>query len=267
MSKFVVAILPDEKKAFEALSALKQLHADGTVTLYDAAVAQRKPDGTLEIKQGPDEGPIGLAVGALLGGLVGLFGGPAGGAVGLATGSLLGSWRDYMHAGVGDEFLEKIGQDMAPGSFAVVAEMSEDWLAPVDAKIEALGGKVMREYRDEFVDDLIEKRADAVANDLEQRKTEHAGAKAEKMGAKLQKRIDETRQDLQKTASKARERLEQKKDEVNAKIEALEQQAAKAKPDTRKRIEDRIAEIRDELQAREQKLNHAFDLAQEALNP
>jgi uncharacterized membrane protein len=267
MSKFVVVVLPDEKKAFEALRSIKELHAEGIVTVYDAAVAARKSDGSLEIKQGPEEGPLGLGVGALLGGLVGLFGGPAGAAAGVAVGGLLGSWRDYMHAGVGEEFLETIARDMPPGNFAVIAEVSEDWVTPIDSKMEALGGRVVREYRDEVVDDMIEKRADSVRSELDRRKTEHAGAKAQKMEAKLEKRIDEVRQDLQETASKARKRLDEKQQEMNAKIAALQEQAGKAKPEVKSRIDQRIAEIRNELQAREQKLNHAFELAQEALNP
>lgn len=267
MSKFVVVVVPDEKKAFEALKAIKDLHNDGIVTLYDAAVAQRNSDGKLEVKQSPEEGPLGLAVGSLVGGMLGIFGGPAGAAVGLASGSILGSWRDYMHAGVGEDFLDKISTDMKPGDFAVITEMSEDWVTPVDTKAEALGGKVIREYREDFIDDQIDSRADAVAKDLEQRKTEHAGAKAQKMQGKLEKRIDEAREDLQKTAEKARQRLQQKKDELNAKIQALQAQATKAKPDVKSRIDQRIAELRNELAAREQKLNHAFELAEEALNP
>jgi hypothetical protein len=54
---------------------------------------------------------------------------------------------------------------------------------------------------------------------------------------------------------------------MNAKVQALQQQAAKARPEVKARIDQRIDEIREELQSREQKLNHAYELAQEALNP
>jgi uncharacterized membrane protein len=173
MSKYVVVVLPDEKKAFQALSAIKDLHSEGMVTLYGAGVVERKQDGKLEVKQAADQGPLGLAAGSLIGGLVGLFGGPVGAAVGLGTGALLGSWRDYINMGVSQDFVESITHEISPGRFAVIAEVSEDWVTPIDAKMEALGAKVVREYRDDFVDDMIEKRADSVRSELDQRKAEH----------------------------------------------------------------------------------------------
>ncbi len=240
MSKFVVVVLPNEKNAYEALHAIEELHKEGTVTFYAGTVVERKADGKLDVKKAVDEGPLGLGLGSVVGGLVGLFGGPVGGAIGLATGGFVG---------------------------AFIAEVSEDWLTPIDIKMEALGGTVVREYRDDFVEDRIEKHADAMRSEIEQRKAEHAGAKAEKMETKLEKRIDEARRDLETTASKARERLGQKKQEMLAKIEALQAQANKAKPEVQARIEQRITDIRAELQVREQKLSHAFELAEQALNP
>ncbi len=267
MSKFVVVVLPNEKNAYEALHAIEELHKEGTVTFYAGTVVERKADGKLDVKKAVDEGPLGLGLGSVVGGLVGLFGGPVGGAIGLATGGFVGAFRDVLHAGVSDDFIETVTTELQPGKFAVIAEVSEDWLTPIDIKMEALGGTVVREYRDDFVEDRIEKHADAMRSEIEQRKAEHAGAKAEKMETKLEKRIDEARRDLETTASKARERLGQKKQEMLAKIEALQAQANKAKPEVQARIEQRISDIRAELQVREQKLSHAFELAEQALNP
>ena len=265
MSKFVVVVLPDEQKAYEALRAMKELHTEGTVSLYGASVVERKKDGKLDVKQNVDQGPLGVGVGSLVGGFLGLFGGPVGAAAGMATGGLLGGWSGYMRAGVSEDFVETVTKELAPGKFAVIAEVSEDWVAPIDTRMEALGGTVTREWRDDFIDDSIQKRADAFKSDINQRQVEHAGAKAEKMQAKLQTRLEEARKDLQKTASKARARLDEKKQEINAKVKALEEQAAKAEPDVRNRIQQRIAELRADAQEREKKLNRAWEIAQEAL--
>jgi uncharacterized membrane protein len=267
MSKFIVVVLPDERKAYEALHAIRELDQDGTVTFYAGTVVERKADGTLDVKQAVDDGPLGLGIGSLVGGLVGLFGGPVGAAVGMVTGGFLGTFRDVIHAGVSEEFVEKITHELRPGNFAVVAEVSEEWLTPIDAKMEALGGKVVREYRDDFVDARIEKNVDEVRNELAQRKMERAGAKAKKMEAKLDERIEDARNDLQQVASKARARLDEKKQEMLAKIGALKDQSNKAKPEVRARIETRITEIHAELAAREEKLSHAFGLAEQALSP
>ena len=265
MSKFVVVVLSDEKKAYEALHAIKALDAEGTVTFYGASIVARTRDGKLEVKQAVDEGPLGLATGTLVGGLVGLLGGPAGAALGFAAGGMVGGVRDIFHAGVSDEFIETVTRELAPGTFAVIAEVSEDWMTPIDVKMEALGGRVVREYRDEFVDDMLAKRADAAKSDLARRKAELSGAIAGKMGNRLSRALDETKQDLQQTASKARERLAQKRTEMNAKIGALQAQAGKAKADVKTRIEHTIAEIRTDMDAREKKLNQAFELVDQAL--
>jgi uncharacterized membrane protein len=265
MSKFVVVVVPEEKKAYQALHAIKALHAEGTVTYYGASIVARKPDGTLEVKQAADEGPLGLATGTLVGGLVGLLGGPVAAAVGLAAGGIVGGVRDIFHAGVSDEFIETVTRELEPGRFAVIAEVSEDWVTPIDMKMEALGGKVVREYRDEFVDDMLAKRADAAKSELARRKAELSGAIAEKMGARLTRRFDETKQDLQKTATRARVRLEEKRNEMNAKIGALEAQAGKAKADVKTRIDHTIEELRADMATREQKLSQAFELVDQAL--
>ena len=266
-NKFVIVVFPDEAKAYEGVRTFQDLHQEGSVTVYGTVVVQRDAKGGLTVKQRSDEGPLGTGVGALTGGLIGLFGGPVGVAVGLVAGGVAGSWRDYLQAEVSDEFLEDVQRDLTPGKYAVIAEVSEDWIAPVDSRMEALGGKVVREGREDFIDDLIEKRVDAARAELAQREAEHAGARAKRMESKLESKIEDVRQKLQRTAEKTRERLDHTKEEMEAKLQALEEQSARANPEVRGRVQQRIAQLRKEFQAREQKLARAYQLTQEALNP
>jgi uncharacterized membrane protein len=263
MDKFVVVVFPDERRAYEGVSQLRQLHEEGSVSLWATSVVRREADGTLTIVQEGDPGPLGVGVGALTGGLIGLFGGPVGAAVGLAGGGVVG---DALHAGVSRDFLEELRGELAPGKYAVVAEVSEDWLAPLDTRMDALGGNVIREAQTTFVDDMIETRANAVRDELSQRRTEHAGAKAERMESKLNDRIEKTQEKLQKAAEKARARLDDTKEELNAKIHALEEQSEQAPPEVKQRVQQRIAEIRKDFEQREQKLTRAYELTQEALH-
>ena len=89
MSKFIVVIVPDETKAYEGSRAFRELHAEGSLTLYGMAIVAKTADGKLSVKQAVDEGPLGTAVGSLSGGLIGLLGGPVGAAIGLGAGALL----------------------------------------------------------------------------------------------------------------------------------------------------------------------------------
>jgi uncharacterized membrane protein len=279
MSKFAVAVFEDEKKAYEGLHALQQLHAEGNLTVWGTDVLQRNADGKISIVKRDDRGPLGTGLGALAGGLIGLFGGPVGAVVGMAVGATAGGVGDLVHLGVSDEFLTAVEKDLAPGKFAVIAEISEEWVTPLDARMEELGAKVVREDRQVFVEDVLEKRASARKAELAQLKSERAerkaeraaeraGTKAEEMMQKLLTyEIEDRRWKLEGIAEKAEKRLESAKQELNAKIEALRAQASGAKPEVRSRIEQRIVEMRNDFAEREQKLNRARELTRQALQP
>lgn len=265
MSKFVVVIFADEAKAYEGVRALKDLDSEGALSLYSSAMVQRSADGNVAIKQKQDDGPIGTAVGGLVGGLVGLLGGPAGAAVGLGAGSAFGALRDLFNLGVSDDFLEAVSRELAPSKTAVVAEVSEEWVTPLDARMEALGGSVIREVRDDFVADQIEKRVGDYKAEVAQRRQERAAAKAEKMEAKLAKEVGRAEEKLRAIADKARKRVEDYRAENYAKSEKLREQARKAAPEARSRIEVRIAETRIDEEQRIGKLEQAYRIMQEAL--
>lgn len=265
MNKFVVVVFPDEKSAYEGVHALQDLHENGSVSLFALSVVYRDPSGNLSIKQQVDSGPLGLGVGALVGGLIGLFGGPAGAAVGVAGGALVGSWRDFIHAEVSDDFLEGIQNELGARKYAVVAEVAEEWTTPINVRMEQVGGTVVREPRAAFVDELIEKRMSARKAEYAQRKAERASEKAERMQAKLASDLEEAQRKLDRTAQKARTRLDEVSQEMNAKIATLQEQAEKSTPETRNRIQQRIVDLRKDLGEREQMLNHAYEIAQEAL--
>ena len=138
MSKFIVVIVPDETKAYEGSKALRELHAEGSLTLYGMAIVAKTADGKLSVKQSVDEGPLGTAVGSLSGGLIGLLGGPVGAAIGLGAGALLGLLRDLISR-CERGFSRQGFAGATPGRVAIVAEISEDWVTPLDTRMGALG--------------------------------------------------------------------------------------------------------------------------------
>jgi uncharacterized membrane protein len=265
MSEFAVVVFSDERKACEGLHALEVLHEEGSVSVYATAVVERHADGTLSVNEQTEPGALGFGVGALVGALIGVFAGPVGAAVGLTAGGFLGSFRDYFHAEVTDEFLASVERELAPGKFALVAEISEEWVTPLDLRMEALGGKAVRAWRQDFVEDFFDKRADAWKAKLEERRGERASAKVAGMEAKLASEIARGEEAAHKTAAWALKRLDETTAELDAKLAALEEQAEKAKPEVRSRIEQRIAELRVDLGERSEKLLRAYELAQEAI--
>jgi uncharacterized membrane protein len=267
MSKLVVVTFPDEAKAYEGLHQLRALHAEGSVSLYAAALVRREPDGALTVKEREDQGPLGTALGLLLGTIVGVLGGPVGMAAGALAGGILGTTRDLVQLGVSDEFLDETARDLTAGKYAVIAEVAEEWTAPIDVRMEALGGKVTREWREDFVDDLLERPAAARHKELENWKAQRAAVKAERMEERLQASLTREQEKARAQAYRARKKLEARKAEFDAKVAALEAQAAKATPEAKARIQQRAAEIRKEYSEAEKKLTNAYQLSQEVLTP
>ena len=227
MSKFIVVIVPDETKAYEGSRALRELHAEGSLTVYGMAIVAKADDGKLSVKQSADEGPLGTAVGSLSGGLIGLLGGPVGAAIGLGTGALLGMFHDLHQLGVSADFLDKVSQELTPGRVAIIAEISEEWVTPLDTRMGALGGIVIRAWRADFEDQLIREEVAAFKNELEQ----------------LQALLV---------------------DPVQGEI-ARQEQAAKAKGEAKAKLETRISELRADSQRRLRLLKEAWGLTKAAL--
>jgi len=265
MSTYIITIVGTETKAYEAVSAFKQLHDEGSITLYDSSVVQLGPDGLLRVKEGSTGLERGTGLGALLGMLVGVFGGPVGVAVGAAAGGAIGGGSAFYRGEVSEEFLEDVTKQMQPGDFAVLAEIAEPWTAPVDTRMHALGGKVVREQRRDFEAQLMEQRARTHQAEVEQRKAERASRKAGRLESKLEDSIVEARERLLRVAAKAHDKLEVTQRELQDKLAALEDQAVKATPETKQEIEQRITELRADFTARAGKLTQAYDVAQQAL--
>jgi uncharacterized membrane protein len=147
VNKMIVTIFSDEKNAYEGLKALKALHTEGSLTLHAATVVAKDAQGRVSLKQTEDLGPAGTMFGLATGSLVGLLGGPVGMAAGAAAGTLMGSLFDLATLGVGEEFLAEVSQNLTSGKVAVIGDIDEDWVTPLDTRMEALGGTVFRRAR------------------------------------------------------------------------------------------------------------------------
>jgi uncharacterized membrane protein len=263
MSKFVVTTFGTEANAYKATQALKELHAEGELTLYGLAVITKDADGKLSVKEGPDE-LAGTAIGSLVGALVGVLAGPAGVLVGMTAGMMLGSISDLLNIGVGTDFVDKVSAQLAPGKAAVIAEVDEDWITPLNTRMEAIGGTVAREWRSDFEEAEIAKETAARKAELAQLRAEMAQSRADAK-ARLLTRLNEVRAKLDELSSRARAKLQKLDQDTNAKIGALNDQIAKASAETKARIKERLAELRADRDRRAAKLSEAGALIKEAL--
>ena len=142
----VIAVsFPEEADAYEALARLKELDSQGSVAVRGAAVVARESDGKITIKdQFGQESYEDTAGGALLGLLVGVLGGPIGVLVGGATGVIVGSLFDDDDDDNTRSVLGDMSKSIRVGPPGLLAEVSEQTPAAVDAVIAHLNGSVVR---------------------------------------------------------------------------------------------------------------------------
>lgn len=263
MNKMIVTVFNNESSAYEGVKGLTELHAEGSLTLYATAVIAKDARGVVSVKQAADEGPLGTALGFATGSLIGLLGGPVGLAIGATVGTIGGSVYDIAQLGVGEDFLAEVSQYLSPGKVAVVAEIDEEWVTPLDTRMEQLGGIVFRRARGEFIDAQIEREIAADKAEIASLKAEYNQAMGEAK-AKLKTKLDAAETRFQARRDLFNERIEAIKREGDAKIKSLQEQAAKAKGEMKAKLEKRIAEERADHQARVAKLSQAWQLVKEA---
>jgi uncharacterized membrane protein len=149
MSRYIGVIFPDEAKADEGSRVLKDLHAEGGITLSEMSVVAKDAAGTLSeklsVKKSVDEGSA-LAGGALIGGLAGLPGGPFAVVIGATGGALVGGAADLISVGDFTNFFDRVSRGLPPGNTAVVAEVTEHSATSLcDTRMRAIGGTFVRE--------------------------------------------------------------------------------------------------------------------------
>jgi len=257
MEKMLFVVFSDEPKAYEGSHALKQLDAEGSIAIHGEAVVKKNADGTVTVKQSEDDFPIRTAGGTAIGALIGLLEGPVGLAAGATAGLLAGSIGDLAVAGVDADFLDEASATLTPGKFAVIADVSEEWVTPVDTRMEALGGTVFRKARKSFVDEQWAADVATLRTEIDQLKAEHAKARGERK-AKLQAKIDKLNGKLEAKLDQAKQRAEQIKTETDAKVKALQKKAEKAQGEIKATFDARVKRIREEHEQSQTKLKHVL---------
>ncbi len=257
MEKMLVVMVDSEPKAYEASHALTQLDAEGSISIYALAVVGKTADGKISVKEAAGEFPIRLAGGTAIGALIGLLGGPAGFAIGAAAGSLAGGISDLYIADVDAEFVDDISAKLTPGKFAVIADLSEGWVTPVDIEMEKFGGTVLRTSKETVEAEQRARRLAQIDAEIEQLKSEQEQADAEHK-AKLQARIDKLGTELKAQQDRIKQRLERLKRETEAKVNALQKKAAAAHAGARSAFDAEVNRIRKGYEDADDKMRQAL---------
>jgi uncharacterized membrane protein len=127
MSNLIVMIFDNVEDAQKLRADLRSLEREGLVSLDDAAVIEKDAEGKVHVRNEVDTG---VKVGALAGGLLGLFLSfmfpIAGLVVGAGGGALVGALMDK---GVDRNFVNDVTESLKPGSsalFVIVRDAESD---------------------------------------------------------------------------------------------------------------------------------------------
>jgi uncharacterized membrane protein len=185
-----------DRNAYQALTDIKQLDAQGQIKIADAAVVSRDADGRVDVKSEVGNDPyIGTASGGVIGLLVGIIGGPVGMLLGGTYGALVGSLFDIDDVATTDSVLGEISKQIQPTRTALLAQVTEQTQEVIDTAMARLGGQVMRRPAFEVEQEIAaaqdahrkaerEARSEVRKARLEKSK-EDAHAKVEELKAKL----------------------------------------------------------------------------------
>ncbi len=264
MNRIVVAIFNTEHAACEGQRALKDLHERGEITVYATAVVANEPSGMVRVHQAPDGGPAGQALSVLALGLTGVPAGPMRIGAEPAARSLAVYVVALARAGIDVDFVEEAAEALTPGKAALLAEIQETWVTPVNLRLGSLGGLVFRRRRAPVAEDLLARESALLVAELTglEEELQHASADNRAM---VQNEIEDIRQRLEYLQVMAEAKELQARSELAGKIEALHAQRRQAANRQALRTEEHIAEVKADYASHGAKLAQVLKLVEEAL--
>src|SRR5690349_14037385 len=137
MDELLVALFDNDARARKAARLLRQCHAEGSVSLYAAAIVVRSPNGSGLVTSepvSPGRGTAAPAVAAAVGVLVSLLGGAIPAVLRTVRSGLVGTVSELYKVGLDSRFLERISHDLRPSGAAMIAEVEEGDPPLLDAR-------------------------------------------------------------------------------------------------------------------------------------
>jgi len=265
MNKMLVTVFDTEEAAFNALSALKDLHRDGDITLYSHVVIEKDTAGKISLKSNSDNNDNNTITGLAIGSLIGLIGGPAGLLVGATSGTLAGMLVDLNSAGVDAVFVDNVSEAMLNGSVAVIANVEEEWNAPVDTKMLELNGVVFRELRNEVENDQILREVEETDAEIAKLKKSLSSA-SDDMSKQIKTNLDTMKKKLTILNDRGSKKVKSLNQDLKEKTTLLDTQIQDANDSNKIRLEKQKSELLDSYAQHNKKIESALKTIQSGLN-
>ncbi|MDE7371648.1 MULTISPECIES: DUF1269 domain-containing protein [unclassified Desulfovibrio] len=143
MSTLIVIVYPDELQAEQVRLDFIKMQKEYLVSLEDAVIAVKKPDGKVKLHQMYNLTLGGAMSGGLWGTLIGLiFLNPLLGlVVGAGAGAVAGALSDV---GINDDFMKNLASTLKPGSSALFVLVDSAITDKVRDALAGTGGKIIQ---------------------------------------------------------------------------------------------------------------------------
>lgn len=143
MANLIVIVYPTELQAEQVRLDFLKMQKEYLVSLEDAVIAVKKPDGKVKLHQMYNLTLGGTVSGAIWGTLIGLiFMMPFFGLVlGAATGAVAGALSDV---GINDDFMKRLASTLKPGNSALFVLVDSEITDKVRAELEGTGGTILQ---------------------------------------------------------------------------------------------------------------------------
>ncbi|MBD5557937.1 MAG: DUF1269 domain-containing protein [Desulfovibrio sp.] len=143
MSTLIVIVYPDELQAEQVRLDFIKMQKEYLVSLDDAVIAVKKPDGKVKLHQMYNLTLGGAVSGGLWGTLIGLiFLNPLLGlVVGAGAGAVAGALSDV---GINDDFMKQLASTLTPGSSALFVLVDSAITDKVRDALAGTGGKIIQ---------------------------------------------------------------------------------------------------------------------------
>lgn len=159
MSNLIVIVYPSEHQAEQVRLDFIKMQKQYLVSLEDAVIAVKRPDGKVKLHQMYNLTLGGAVSGAIWGVLIGLiFMMPMFGLIlGAGTGAAAGALSD---AGINDDFMKELASTLTPGSSALFVLVDSQITDKVRAELEGTGGKILQTSLSTLDEEKLQKALD-----------------------------------------------------------------------------------------------------------
>lgn len=249
MDKMLVAVFGDESRADEGSRSIRALDAEGRIDAFSIDIVVRDVRGKVTARESSDPGALGRAVRLFTRSLCLALGAPEGFATASGAGTCGGSLLELSRIGIGADFLTDVGRHLLPGRVAVVAEIWEQWVMPINSRLEAMGGVILRREREEISAAEVERAKAALEVEIAELELGHARS----VGVyrrRLEVRLRAVRETLRAVQGRALAELADARAEPEAKMAVVQAKLATAQGVVRASLEARASERRAEHQRR-----------------